>query len=510
MGFKTANNTWATVSGTVGAGDTTLNLGSGHGSRFSFLSASDYTIGTLIDTSATPHALEVVKVSYSGSGDSVTVVRAQDGTSALTISTPGAGRLELRIPRKVLNALVLDEDLQATTDIRAASVAGTGNAITATHTKPLSDIASGGAPVAGMLSIIIPASDNTIGAPTFSPDGLTSKPIYRPGLDYVAQGDLKAGRAAALLFNGSRNAWEHLNPATIGMAPYNAYASSGAVSSKNIGQHIVASGSSTTLTFDSTVTLGAGWYCYITNKSGAYWINLATTSSQLIVRPDNTTVTSMKMGFGTLLMFCDGTNLFAVPVGKHSTFRVYATPGSYTDRLSVDAQGVFTACLGAGGGGGDAYDGSGTGAGGGGSGGAMQVLVTLVSALTAPAQAVTVGAGGAANTAGGASSYGSVLTAAGGLPGVYGDASFGAGGASVGNGSVAGSTGASNVGGAGGYNQGAVWLGSQARSGPTSSPLNGNANTTPGGGGSGATALTSGGSKTGGAGGPGMVLVWEF
>lgn len=206
MGFKTANNTWATVSGTVGAGDTTLNLGSGHGSRFSFLSASDYTIGTLIDTSATPHALEVVKVSYSGSGDSVTVVRAQDGTSALTISTPGAGRLELRIPRKVLNALVLDEDLQATTDIRAASVAGTGNAITATHTKPLSDIASGGAPVAGMLSIIIPASDNTIGAPTFSPDGLTSKPIYRPGLDYVAQGDLKAGRAAALLFNGSRNA----------------------------------------------------------------------------------------------------------------------------------------------------------------------------------------------------------------------------------------------------------------------------------------------------------------
>jgi len=90
MGIKVANNAYGTLNAGVTNVATTLVLNSGEGSRFPTLSAGDYFYATLIDTS---NNLEIVKVT-ARSTDTMTIVRAQDGTTARAYSTND--RFELR------------------------------------------------------------------------------------------------------------------------------------------------------------------------------------------------------------------------------------------------------------------------------------------------------------------------------------------------------------------------------------------------------------------------------
>ena len=90
MGLKVTNNAFGTLNAGINSSVTTIVLSAGEGARFPTLTASDYFYATLIDTS---NNLEIVKVT-ARSTDTMTVVRAQDSTTARAFSTND--RFELR------------------------------------------------------------------------------------------------------------------------------------------------------------------------------------------------------------------------------------------------------------------------------------------------------------------------------------------------------------------------------------------------------------------------------
>lgn len=97
MGIKVANNAYGTLNAGISNVATTLVLNSGEGARFPTLSAGDYFYATLIDTS---NNLEIVKVTARAT-DTLTIVRAQDGTTARAYSTND--RFELRPTAALFN-----------------------------------------------------------------------------------------------------------------------------------------------------------------------------------------------------------------------------------------------------------------------------------------------------------------------------------------------------------------------------------------------------------------------
>jgi len=82
MAVLVKNNAYSTLASTITDVATSISLAAGTGSRFPVISGGDYFYATLIDTS---NNLEVVKVT-ARSTDTLTVVRAQDGTTARAYS----------------------------------------------------------------------------------------------------------------------------------------------------------------------------------------------------------------------------------------------------------------------------------------------------------------------------------------------------------------------------------------------------------------------------------------
>lgn len=92
MSILVSNNAYSTLASSILAVDTTLTVASGGGSLFPAASTTTgtYFYATLINTS---NQLEIVKVT-NRSTDTLTIVRAQDGTTARTYSS--GDRIELR------------------------------------------------------------------------------------------------------------------------------------------------------------------------------------------------------------------------------------------------------------------------------------------------------------------------------------------------------------------------------------------------------------------------------
>jgi hypothetical protein len=97
MGLKVTNNAFGTLNAGITSSSTTIVLNAGEGARFPTLSAGDYFYATLIDTT---NNLEIVKVT-ARSTDTMTVVRAQDNTTARAFSTND--RFELRPTAALFN-----------------------------------------------------------------------------------------------------------------------------------------------------------------------------------------------------------------------------------------------------------------------------------------------------------------------------------------------------------------------------------------------------------------------
>jgi hypothetical protein len=91
MGIKVANNAFATLASGITSSATSITVASGQGARFPILGAGDYFYATLINTS---NQLEIVKCT-ARSGDVLTVVRAQEATTARAYDV--GDRIEIRI-----------------------------------------------------------------------------------------------------------------------------------------------------------------------------------------------------------------------------------------------------------------------------------------------------------------------------------------------------------------------------------------------------------------------------
>jgi hypothetical protein len=105
MGIKFANSAFATLAAGINNSATSITLTTGQGARFPSLGAGDYFYATLIDAS---NNLEIVKCT-ARSTDVLTVVRAQESTTARSFST--GDRIELRITAAgILESGVQDGD----------------------------------------------------------------------------------------------------------------------------------------------------------------------------------------------------------------------------------------------------------------------------------------------------------------------------------------------------------------------------------------------------------------
>lgn len=91
MPIKLANNASGTLATAINASDTGIALTTGDGVEFPTLGAGDYFYATITSTQGTQ---EIVKAT-ARSGDSLTVVRAQEGTSAAGFAV--GSRFELRV-----------------------------------------------------------------------------------------------------------------------------------------------------------------------------------------------------------------------------------------------------------------------------------------------------------------------------------------------------------------------------------------------------------------------------
>jgi hypothetical protein len=91
MGIQLKNNASGTLATTISASDTGITLTTGNGASFPALAAGDYFYATLGSTGGTQ---EIVKVT-ARSGDSMTIARAQESTTAQSFAA--GSRLELRV-----------------------------------------------------------------------------------------------------------------------------------------------------------------------------------------------------------------------------------------------------------------------------------------------------------------------------------------------------------------------------------------------------------------------------
>jgi hypothetical protein len=114
MPVKFTNNASGVLASSITTASTTITLVTGQGSLFPSLAAGEFFFATLVDSS---NNLEIVKVT-ARANDVLTVVRAQDGTSARSFI--GGDRFELRPVAAAMAALL--QDAKDYTDTSAGSL----------------------------------------------------------------------------------------------------------------------------------------------------------------------------------------------------------------------------------------------------------------------------------------------------------------------------------------------------------------------------------------------------
>lgn len=143
MPAKFTNNATATLAASLSTSSTSITVTTGQGALFPTLGTDEYFYGTLTNSS---NNIEIVKIT-ARSSDTLTAIRAQEGTTALTWNA--ADKIELRITSAVLTNFVQQDSPTFTAAMTyggvtlANSVTGTGNmvlsaspALTGTPTAP--------------------------------------------------------------------------------------------------------------------------------------------------------------------------------------------------------------------------------------------------------------------------------------------------------------------------------------------------------------------------------------
>lgn len=138
MPAKFSNNASATLSTSITSAATTIVLSTGQGAQFPALTGSDYFMGTLVNSS---NQLEIVKVT-ARSGDSLTVLRAQESTTARAYAA--GDKLELRPTALALNNMAQLDAANTMTGNNTFSGTNTFSGATAFSTAPTVPTATAG------------------------------------------------------------------------------------------------------------------------------------------------------------------------------------------------------------------------------------------------------------------------------------------------------------------------------------------------------------------------------
>jgi len=191
------NNARTTLASGVTNSATTFTVATGGGAAFP---TTGYFYLTLLDSSNIP---EVVKCT-NRSIDIFTVERAQDGTTARAFAT--GTTVSLNLTAAVINELLPISDAVSTyatitntqnsTHLMLSSVNGT-NTITGNLTPAIT------AYVAGQAFRFISAGANT-GAATININGLGAKAITKSGATALSSGDIPAGAAVTIIYDGTQ------------------------------------------------------------------------------------------------------------------------------------------------------------------------------------------------------------------------------------------------------------------------------------------------------------------
>jgi hypothetical protein len=183
------NNAYGTLSQAYATTATSIVLTAGHGARFPTLAGNQYFFATLLDTT---NNLEIVKVTARAT-DTLTIVRAQEGTTARAFATND--RIELRVTSGGLTVLSdLDEILP---DQSAAN----GQVLTST----------GGNAGFAALDITDFSSQNNTNAGFFAiPAGTTAQRPASPQTGHIRYNTDHYGGARPE-FYAQNNAWLPLN-----------------------------------------------------------------------------------------------------------------------------------------------------------------------------------------------------------------------------------------------------------------------------------------------------------
>lgn len=127
MGIKFTNNATATLAASISSSSTSLTVTTSQGALFPAIGAGDFFYATLTDSS---NNLEIVRIT-ARSGDTLTAVRAEEGTTARAYAA--ADKLELRLTAAGLNNFAT----QAGANTFAAATTFNGN-ITSSATNTFS------------------------------------------------------------------------------------------------------------------------------------------------------------------------------------------------------------------------------------------------------------------------------------------------------------------------------------------------------------------------------------
>jgi hypothetical protein len=122
------NNASGFLATSISATDTSIILSTGTGANFPSLAAGEYFYATISPTSGTS---EIVKCT-ARSGDTLTIIRAQEGTSALSFA--GGSRVELRVTAQSVIDAITDRVSQSD-QAAEISIVDAGNYYTGTNVE---------------------------------------------------------------------------------------------------------------------------------------------------------------------------------------------------------------------------------------------------------------------------------------------------------------------------------------------------------------------------------------
>lgn len=333
MPAKFSNNASATLASAITTSSTVITVTAGQGAYFPTLSGSDYFFATLTDSS---NNLEVVKCT-ARSGDSLTVTRAQDGTTARAYAA--GDRIELRI-----NAAAIDSKFDKEGGTITGNLSVNGN-------TTLGD-ASVDSVTVNAATIAYANSPSISGNPTYT-------------------GNVTIGDVGTDTFTIGAQLSANASVGTSGQVLSSRGAS---LSPQWISQSAIAAGSATSATSATTATNlaggGVGQVPY-QSASGTTAMLAAGTSGQFL-QSNGSAAPSWA-------------NVITAP-----NMRVITTTGSFT----IPAATLKVTCVGGGGNGGSSASTNSPGSGGGGGGGTS---IAIVDGLTV-GSSLTVTVGGATQT----------------------------------------------------------------------------------------------------------------